>query len=334
MSFGPLCMGFLLQKYSARKLLTSCLFALAISEFVFAWFSSYTVLKAIRFVQGGLFSALLAATMTYIAGAASNMRQALAYYVAASVLGGLSGRIIAGFLSEHISWQTFFVGIGVAFLLVGVITLRLPGGVAPKKSAVSVHRLLEVLRDRYVTGLFGVIMLCFFVMNGFINYVPFRLEEIDPTVGEAVISLFYLGFIVSFFVSSNAPRIADGLGGEKRAVLAGVVLVLCGILTAGLYAEGAIFFAVLLMTSGFFLQHATVSALLNRYAGDRAGDVNSLYVSFYYIGGTAGSYLPGLVYVSAGWDTLIISLTTVTVCAGLLAFRMRFSSDQRFSPIT
>jgi YNFM family putative membrane transporter len=67
----------------------------------------------------------------------------------------------------------------------------------------------------------------------------------------------------------------------------------------------AVFLAVTLVTCGFFLQHATIAALLNAYAADRASDVNSMYVAFYYVGGTAGSYLPGLVYASVGWSYFV-----------------------------
>ena len=50
-------------------------------------------------------------------------------------------------------------------------------------------------------------------MTATLNFVPFRLEELDETLGEASIALFYLGFVVGFAVSGAAPKIAGGLGG-------------------------------------------------------------------------------------------------------------------------
>ena len=100
----------------------------------------------------------------------------------------------------------------------------------------------------------------------------------------------------------------------------GLACVASGLLIGAIDSVVAVFIAVLLVTSGFFLQHATIAGSLNSYAGDRAGDVNSLYVSFYYIGGTAGSYLPGLLYVSAGWTPFVLLLLAIVMPAALLVF--------------
>ena len=79
-----------------------------------------------------------------------------------------------------------------------------------------------------------------------------------------------------------------------------------GLLLGTLPSVVAVFLSITLVTSGFFLQHACMVSLLNTYAGKHAGVVNSLYVSIYYLGGAAGAYLPGLIYLNAGW--LVFSL--------------------------
>lgn len=284
-------------------------------------------MKVVRFVQGGMVSALLATTMTYIAGAPGSLRQVMGYYVGASVMGGLMGRIIAGFVSQYADWRFFFVVLGIALVLCFILSLKLQETQSDaekgKPKPFEISQFLRVLQDPYIHRMYLVIMCAFFVMTGILNFVPFRLEELDATIGESTISLFYLGFIAGFFVSINAPRIADLVGGTFKAAWVGMGFVLVGLAIGCIPSTGAIFFAVMLATSGFFLQHTSIATMLNGYAGKQAGNVNSLYISIYYAGGSAGSYVPGLLYISAGWLYFTGLLALFVVMSFMLAMTIR-----------
>ncbi len=301
MSIGPLFMGYLLQRYSPKHMLSCCIAGLAFCTLAFPIAGSLGLMKLMRFILGGLISAQLAATMTYIAGASTNMRQVMGFYVGAAVMGGLSGRIIAGFVTEYFDWRLFFFALGVALLFCLFKSFQLSDTKRPEKGEFSFRKLWRVLDDRYIRRLYIAIMSAFFVMTGILNFVPFRLEALDPSFGESLISLFYLGFVFGFFVSVSAPQIADLVGGTMRAAFTGITAIVLGLGAASLPSVVAVFIAVALVTSGFFLLHTSTATLLNTYAGDHAGKVNSLYIAIYYLGGSAGSYLPGLLYVSHGW---------------------------------
>lgn len=320
MAIGPLFMGLLLQRYRPRRLLLACFLGLGFSEVAFASVDGFFWLKAIRFIQGGLISALLAATMTYISATADNLRQVMAYYVGASVIGGLSGRILAGFLSENFSWRVYFALVGVLFIAAALFSLRLATTPGVARKSFSLKRMFSVTGDRLIRKMYALIFLGFFAMTALLNFLPFRLEALDNTLGEASIALFYLGFVVGFLVSTNAPRVSDQLGGPLITVALGIALIVSGFVLALVPSVVTLFLGVTLVTCGFFLQHATIAALLNGYAADRAGDVNSLYVAIYYIGGTAGSYLPGLVYIAHGW-TYFVALLLAIMAIGITVAR-------------
>ena len=190
-------------------------------------------MKVVRFVQGGMVSALLATTMTYIAGVSENLGRVMGYYVGASVMGGLMGRIIAGFVSQYADWRSFFIVLGAVLLFCFYRSLKLletqPEINTNKSTPFTLRPFLLVLKDRYIHRLYIVIMCAFFVMTGVLNFIPFRLEELDATIGESTISLFYLGFIAGFLVSVNAQRVADLVGGTFKAAWIGMVLVLIGL---------------------------------------------------------------------------------------------------------
>lgn len=331
MGIGPLFMGYLLQRYSPRHMLSWCLALLAGLTLLFAISASLGWMKVMRFAQGAVIAAQLAATMTYIAGASTNMRQVMAYYVGAAVMGGLIGRITAGFVSEYADWRYFYFVLALALFVCSWQSLSLAEiaetPARGKRQPLSLSRLWRVLKNGYIRRLYLIVVLAFFVMTGILNFVPFRLEQLSQEIGESMISLFYLGYIVGFLVSINAPRIADMLGGTFRAAGLGMGAVLTGLVIASQPSVVAVFFAVMLVTSGFFLQHTSIATMLNRYAGPHAGDVNSLYVSIYYFGGTAGSYLPGLLYIAAGWGYFIMLLLSFMLVSASIALTTRHPAD-------
>ena len=106
----------------------------------------------------------------------------------------------------------------------------------------------------------------------------------------------YSGYMMGMVTSLSAVRIGRRLGGERRAMLAGLATLAVALVGLGT-SRVDVFFAVMFLFCGaMFLVHATASGLLNRRAGAGKGIVNGLYVAFYYGGGTVGSFLPGYAY--------------------------------------
>ncbi|MCD8567871.1 MAG: hypothetical protein LRY50_05830 [Geovibrio sp.] len=78
------------------------------------------------------------------------------------------------------------------------------------------------------------------------------------------------------------------------------------------------FFGMFLFCCGMFLAHSVASGYVNKIAEDKKGITNGLYVSFYYGGGTFGSFLPGFVYSRFGWNAFLLligSVVSVSIAA-------------------
>ena len=104
LTVGPLLAGFLMQRIPPRRLIAMALLGLGIAELAHVYTGSFAVLLVLRFFQGGCIAAILAATMTYVASSAHHLKQAMAYYVGATIIGGLAGRLVAGYLSAAFGW--------------------------------------------------------------------------------------------------------------------------------------------------------------------------------------------------------------------------------------
>jgi len=326
MAIVPLFAGLIMQTAAPRHVLAASATLLAVSEGVFAWFDLFGGLLAIRFLQGALVSTLLAATMTYVSLRAERVARIMSFYVGASVLGGLIGRLVVGYGAPIVGMPVVFSGIGAFVLAAAVGAWRLSPEPHRPARHLDLSRLQGALTTLPLVLLYGVVFAAFFVFTALLNFVPFRVDLFMPGDTGAA-GLVYIGFLFGLAASLLSERVTQAVGGAVQAIALGSVVLGAALLLAGFDAFTALLASIVCASAGFFLVHAVLSGYINRHAGEDASVVNGLYVSIYYAGGAAGSYVPGLVYETAGWYAFLGSLVVVSATGlGLLWVATRLPS--------
>jgi YNFM family putative membrane transporter len=311
MAVAPLFIGFLMQVMPPRRVLAGSVLLLAGTEFAFAGIDAFGGLLVVRFLQGALVSTLLTATMTYVSLRATNVSRVMALYVAASVLGGLVGRLLAGYGAPWVGIPTVFAGIGMLAFGSGMLAWGLQPEPQQRRQRIDLSRVGQVLRVPSLSLLFGVVFSAFFVFTALLNFVPFRVSALVDS-GTGTGSLVYAGFVLGIASSLLSHRVVSAVGGELRAVALGS-LILGGTLgVAWIESFWAVLLAIVGASVGFFLLHSVLSGYVNQHTGADTSLVNGLYVAIYYAGGTAGSYVPGLVYEAVGWSAFLGTLGLVS----------------------
>lgn len=325
LSVAPLFYGYLLESLPPRRLLRGAVLLLALSEVLFFFGRSFSVLVVIRLCQGILIPAVLTALMTHIAlvTRSAAVQRAMGIYVAATILGGFLGRACSGLIASWLGWRFSFLLLAAALLLVFFLLRRMAGEAALSLARPTPRTLLTVLQTGPFLKVYLMTFCLFLVFAAVMNYLPFRLTELSDLASEFRIGLMYSGYLMGVVTSLGATRVTRRLGGEVATLAAGLLLFAAALLALGA-GEVATLFAVMFFFCGaMFLVHATASGYLNRCASGNKGIVNGLYVSFYYAGGAVGSWLPGYVYRLWGWKTFVLTLLLVVAVALLLALSVR-----------
>ncbi|MCP1675938.1 YNFM family putative membrane transporter [Natronocella acetinitrilica] len=323
LGIAPIAYGFLLEAVSARRVLIVAAGLLGLTSLGLALAPAYPAFLALRFCQGLLIPAMLTALMTHVASTATEARlpRAMAVYVAATVFGGFAGRAASGLISDLAGWQTTFLTLGVLLCVASASLTRLPADASAKFSRVHPRVIPEVLRIPGVGSAYLTIFCAFFVFASLLNFLPFRAADLRDGMGSAAISLIYSGYLMGIVTSLLAARLAIRLGGESRAVVAGLCVFM---LATGLFLVPSVPFLyvnMFLFCGGMFLIHGLLPGQVNRLAPERRGLVNGLYIAAYYAGGSTGSYLPGLLLRQFGWTAFVMSLCLVLSLAVMLAVR-------------
>jgi YNFM family putative membrane transporter len=316
LGIAPIAYGFLLESVSARRMLIVASVLLAASAFGLAAGPGYGGFLALRLLQGLLLPAMLTALMTYVSASASagGLGRAMAVYVATTVLGGFAGRAYSGVVSDAAGWQTTFFVLGLLLVVASGLLLRLQVDSASRFSRVDLSALGSVLRVPGLARAYAVIFCAFFVFASLLNFLPFRLTDLGEGLGSTVIALMYSGYLMGIVVSLASSRAVERFG-ERAVVILGLVLLLAATLLFQLPYVPVLFLNMFLFCAGMFLVHSVLPGYVNRLAPERRGIVNGLYVASYYFGGSAGSFLPGLLLAKAGWSAFIAALAAVVLLA-------------------
>ncbi|OIJ91203.1 MFS transporter [Streptomyces colonosanans] len=310
-------MSALSERFGRRTLMTASL-AVAVTVGLLVPFApSLGALIALRAVQGAALAGLPASATAYLAEEVSPraLITAIGLFVAGNSVGGMSGRIITGWVAQEWGWRVavgtvgvIAVGCAVAFrLLLPAPRHFEPGSLRPRVLARSVrdHLANPLLRRLYAIG-----ALFMMVFGGVYTVIGYRLTEAPFSLPQGIIGSIFLVYLVGTVSASTAGRLVGRLGRRGALYLAG------GTTTAGLLVSLApwlplVLLGLVLITAGFFAGHAVASSAVSHTAKQGRAQASALYQSSYYIGSSAGSTLGAVAFHSGGWAG--------TVAMGLLA---------------
>ncbi len=324
LSLAPLFYGVLLETVSARRMLRLAVLLLAITEGLMFIVEPFAGLMALRLIQGLLIPAMLTSLMTYTSQVAAkgDIARAMAWYIAATIMGGFAGRAFSGLIASLLHWRFSFLFLGFALLVAWFWLGRVAEAGSVRVTRPSLKAIGEVLADPVVRTAYAMVFCFFMAFAAMMNYLPFRLTELSPNTNEFRIGLAYSGYLMGIVVSLNAVRIHQRCGGAERAMVGGLALFIVALMVMAVPQVAVLVCGMFLLCGASFLTHATATGYLNRYMPQYKGVVNGLYVAFYYGGGAVGSYLPGYVYRGFGWGGFVAALIVVLVIALLLAVHL------------
>jgi YNFM family putative membrane transporter len=90
-------------------------------------------------------------------------------------------------------------------------------------------------------------------------------------------------------------------GSETKVAMSGLFLYIVGICGFMIPDHRACSLPCSFSAPACSWAHALLSGYVNTLAKSKKGIANGVYISFYYLGGTIGSFAPGALYECCGW---------------------------------
>ncbi|MDQ1136485.1 YNFM family putative membrane transporter [Microbacterium sp. SORGH_AS 1204] len=288
------------------------------------------ILLALRLLEGAALGAVPAVALAYLSEEvdARHVAAAAGSYIAGTTVGGLTGRVVSGWVAELAGWRWGVASVVLLCVVAAVLFLALvpaargfmPGRFRSTPGPSVRRRLWLNLRSPVQLALYAQ---GFLLMGAFVavyNYLGFHLSEPPFSLPPVVITLLFLAYLAGTVSSPRAGALAVRHG-RLPVLLACAVVMTGGVALMFVPATAAAVVGLVAFTAGFFGAHAVASGWTPVAADPRArAQASSLYYLGYYAGSSVFGWALGLVFGSAGWGWFLGAVLAMCVVAMGLAF--------------
>lgn len=308
-------LGTLSEAVGRRRTMVTSLLIAEVLGLLLPFVSSFPLMVGLRLVQGAAVAGLAAVAAAYLADETGGRQlgTTMGLYVAGTTIGGMSGRLLGGIVSDFAGWTG---GVLAVALLAAVCTVLfvvlLPTERNHHRQALSWAPLLGGLRAALRDPvLYAPYLVAAMGMGSFVavyNVLGFRLTAPPLLVSPALAALAFLAYAAGTVTSALAGRAADRWG-RARVLLTGLVLAVLGLLVMLADDLVLIVLGLVVFTGGFFAAHSVASGWVGARASASArGQASALYQFAYYGGSSVGGVLGGTAYGAWGWSGMTVLL--------------------------
>jgi MFS family permease len=171
------------------------------------------------------------------------------------------------------------------------------------------------LRHPQLLATYAVGFNVLFCLVGVFTYVNFYLADPPFSFGPAPLASIFAVYLIGAVVTPFSGQLLDRIG-HRRVLIAAASVTSVGVLLTLIRSVPFVIAGLALAASGAFASQAGASSHVGKVAGHARSSAAGVYLALYYLGGCAGSVLPGLFWKETGWIGcvgLMICMQSVTV---------------------
>lgn len=300
------------ERIGKRPVLLIGLFSLPLVGVLAAFAPQLWLLVLIRGLLGVFLAAFLAVGVAYLAEELSEQAfiQAIAIYVAANSIGGITGRLLGGALMEWGGWDKAveFMSIMSAIGAI-VVFLSLPKQrqFVSQSGWLKQHNraLIDHFRNRtlWLAMLIGGVNFALFV--NLYTVMSFRLVAAPHNLPAGIAGMIFLCYLAGTLSSSLSAKWRK-IGSSSAGIMLGTAIMFSGVIIAYFDHLISIIIGLLLISFGAFLTHTLAYAWVSQKATTGKATAVALYLVHYYVGGSLGGFWLLYCWKNGAWLGVIL----------------------------
>ena len=321
--------GALTERLPRKRVIVASLIGISVPTLLAATATTLAQLVFWRFLQGITVPGIVAVVVTYIGEEWPPERVALimSFYVSGTALGGFLGRVSAGILADWFSWRVSFVALGAASLAgAAAVAAWLPHGrrrpAAPRRAGglpAFLHQVRGLFRRRRLAATFAVGFNVLFSLVGVFTWITFHLSAAPFLLSTTALSSLFFVYLVGLVVTPAAGYLITRVG--LRAGISGAICCsIAGVLLTLAPSLAVVILGLAMLSSGVFIaQTATQSHLRVASPPESRVTAAGIYLTCYYLGGTAAGVVPGVFWALGKWPACVAFIVAMQFMALTIA---------------
>jgi predicted MFS family arabinose efflux permease len=324
--------GMLSDRLGRVRVIRLTLFGAAVAGVLSAAAPNLAVLIAARALSGGLFAAVIPASLVYVGDTVGmdSRQEALADLMAASAVGTALATVLGGLAAYLDAWRLAFAVPALAGVALAVLLTRLPEptGFAAEKKEGPLVQVGRVLSGPWAVLVVGIALVEGAVILGCLTFLAPSLESggYSPAVAGLAVGLYGLAVLGW---TRAVKLFANRLGASA------LILIGAGMLALG-YASGAVgqslasvSAAAILVGGGFAFMHSTLQTWATEVVPEARATMISLFAAALFAGSGIAAMAAAPLAEAGSYGLLFALAAFVAVPLGLFAGLARHRYSER-----
>ncbi|MCC9622624.1 MFS transporter [Thalassospira sp. MA62] len=311
LGFAILLAGAVSESFGRKQLMLVSMCVASVLNLIAPFLSDWHAFLVVRALEGLMLGGVPAVAMAYLAEEVDPkaLGTAMGIYISGTAIGGLSGRVVIGFLTDLFGWHIALGamgGLGLLAALGFVVLLPQSRNFVRRPGFQAGYHLRAWAGHLMHPGLPFVFLIGAFAMGCFVtifNYAGFRLSDAPYLLSQSQIGLIFTVYLCGSITSSIAGALSDKIG-RGPVLCVGIVLAAIGVGMTLIENLWGIIGGILVLTSGFFVAHSIASGWVGRMATKSKGHASSLYLLAYYLGSSIMGSVGGWFWAHGGWNAV------------------------------
>lgn len=329
LGIGMLAAGPLSDRWGRTRMIKGSLAVTALLGIACSVVPSWPVLLVLRAAQGLALAGAPAVALVYLREEVhiSVQPRSTGLYIAGTALGGMTGRLVTGGVSDLAGWRWGLAAVAALGGLCAILVMfTLPASRhAPRPSAAAAvgsdwcdalraaHR---AIRDRRLACLY---LIAFTAMGAFVavyNVLGLRLTAAPYRMSVFEASLVFCVYPLGSAGSAAAGRLSERLG-RPAVIVAGGLFAVAGVAVSVASPLPVIVVGLAMITAGFFAAHGIASgwAASQGHRRRAASQASAFYLLAYYAGSSVFGELGTSLWESGRWTAVAIMVGVLLLIA-------------------
>ncbi|MBF6637473.1 MFS transporter [Rouxiella silvae] len=335
MAIGLLFTGPISDAVGRKNVMVVGLMLAAACTLICSVMTSWHAILVMRALVGLSLSGVAAVAMTYLSEEIhpSVVAFSMGLYISGNSIGGMSGRLVTGVLTDFVSWRVAIAFIGVLALLSASMFWKiLPASRHFRASSLSPRKLVINFRIHWRdSGLPLLFAEGFLLMGSFVtmfNYIGYRLLGAPYHLSQALVGILSIAYLMGTYSSPKAGALT-AVYGRGPILIGALIMMLVGILVTAFTSVWLVFIGMAMVTAGFFAAHSVASGWIGKRARRAKGQASSLYLFCYYAGSSVAGTLGGVFWNKFSWTGITGYICVMLIIAVGIGYRLMKLPESR-----